>query len=291
MILVVGSTGLLGSMIIAKLVQDGQEVRALVRSSAARDAVTSAGATAVMGDLKDLASLRVACAGAEAVVTTANSSARGGDDTVESVDRRGNQNLVDAAASSAVRHVVLVSALGASPHHPLPFLQAKGEAEEHLRASGMAWTVLQPNLFMDGLPMLVVGLPALSGEPVVLVGEGLRRHSMVAARDVAAYAVASLTHPGAAAQTLRIGGPEAVTWHDVVHAFQQSLGRALDIRSVPLGQPVPGVPDMAMGLLASLEGYDSPVDSSVIAETYGVTPTTLTQFVHEHVVGTRRALS
>jgi hypothetical protein len=42
--------------------------------------------------------------------------------------------------------------------------------------SGMAWTVIQPNLYMDKLPLAAVGGPALAGQPVTLVGEGRRRH-------------------------------------------------------------------------------------------------------------------
>jgi NADH dehydrogenase len=87
---------------------------------------------------------------------------------------------------------VFISAFGASLDHPMPLLRAKGLAEEQLRASGMTWTALQPNMFMETSPLAVVGGPALAGRPVTLIGEGLRRHSFVALRDVAAYAVAVL---------------------------------------------------------------------------------------------------
>jgi hypothetical protein len=74
----------------------------------------------------------------------------------------------------------------------MPFLKAKGQTEQRLRTSGMTWTVLQPNLYMDTWIPAVVG-PALAGQPVTLVGKGLRQHSMVAARDVASYAVRGST--------------------------------------------------------------------------------------------------
>lgn len=290
MILVVGATGQLGRMIVEALLDSGRDVRALVRSRAAHEALTAAGATATTGDLKDPESLRAACSGVEAVITTANSSARGGADTVESVDRWGNRNLVNAAVSAGVGHFVFVSALGASADHPMPFLRAKAETEEHLQASGMAWTVLQPNLYMDKLPMAVVGEPAVAGRPIVLVGEARRRHSIVAARDVAGYAVAALDHPGARGQTLMIGGPEPVTWHDVVEAFQHELGRTLGVQTIPADQPVPGMPEMVLQLLAGLETYDSPLDTIDLATTYGVTPTTLSRFAHDYVAQARQAV-
>lgn len=216
----------------------------------------------------------------DAVVTAANSTVRGGDDTVESVDRVGNRNLIDAAAIEGVRRFVFISALGASSDHPMPLLQAKGETEQHLRASGMAWTVLQPNMFLDKLPMAVVGGPALAGQPVALVGEGRRRHSLVAMRDVAAYAVAALEQPQAQGQALVIGGPEPVSWQEIIAAFAKELGRQIPVRTVPPGQPVPGMPDFMLGLLSALETHDSPIDSSALAAAYGITPTTLADFVH-----------
>lgn len=183
MILVVGATGQLGGTIAQMLLDRERPVRILVRPGSAYSDLVAGGAEAVIGDLKDPASLVSACQGVHAVITTANATARGGDDTIESVDRVGNRNLVDAATAAGVDIFVFVSALGASPNHPMELLRAKGETEQHLRDSAMAWTVLQPNMFLDKLPMAVVGGPALAGQPVTLVGEARRVHSMVAMRD------------------------------------------------------------------------------------------------------------
>jgi len=283
MILVAGATGQLGQLIAHKLLARGESVRILVRDGSNYEALVAAGAEPVRGDLKDPDSLRAACRGVAALVTTANATARGGEDTIESVDRAGNRNLIDAAGTESVRHVVFVSSLGAAPDHPMPLLRAKGEAEQQLRDSGMAWTVLQPNLFLDKLPMAVVGGPALAGQPITLIGEGRRRHSMIAMRDAAAYAVAALETPKSEEQTLVIGGPRPLSWHDIVTEFEEVLGTPLPVRTVPIGQPVPGMPDFLSDLLTALEAYDSPIDSSALASTYGVTPTRLGDFVRDFV--------
>lgn len=241
------------------------------------------GTEIAVGDLKDPESLAAACRGVSVVVTTANSVGRAGADTIESVDRRGNQDLVEAAAAAGVRRFVFTSALGASPDSPLPFLRAKAETEQHLRASGMEWTILQPNLFMDTWVPAVVGGPALEGKPVTIVGEGHRRHSFVAARDVAAYAVAALDHPQAAGRELVIGGPQPLSWQDVVRTFEAALGREVPTRSVPLGTSVPGLPDAVSGVLTALETYDSPLDMTVLSRTFGVPPSTLGDFVRDFV--------
>ncbi|HEV2769767.1 MAG TPA: SDR family oxidoreductase [Solirubrobacteraceae bacterium] len=289
MILVVGATGQLGGLIARMLLDRRQPVRILVRNGSSCDALAAAGAEAVTGDLKDPDSLAAACAGADAIVTTANSIGRGGEDTIESVDRVGNRNLVDASVAAGVNRYVLISSLGADAQSPSPFLRAKGETEERLRDSGMAWTVLQPNVFMDILIPALVGYPTLANQPVTLVGEARRRHSFVARRDVAAYAVAALGRQEAEGQTLPIAGPEPVTWRDIVATFERELGRDLPVHTIAPGESVPGLPEMASQLLATLETYDSPLDITEIADTYGVRPTTLADFVRDLIAADRVA--
>ena len=283
MILVAGATGDLGSQIVRNLLDRGERVRVLVRPDSDCDGLVAAGAQPTVGDFKDPASLAAACRGVTAVITTATATARGGGDTIETVDHAGNTNLIDAAAAAGVGRFVFVSSLGADAAHPLPLLRAKGEAEQRLRASTMTWTVLQPNLYMDKLPMMVVGGPALAGHPVTLIGEGRRLHSIVAVRDVAAYAVESLHHPAASRQTLVIGGPQPVSWRDIVATFSAELGREIPVRYTPLGEPAAELPDFAVDLLSALETYDSPIDSSALATTYGVVPTPLAAFVRDRV--------
>ena len=129
------------------------------------------------------------------------------EDTIESVDQLGTINLIQAAAAAGVRRFVYISALGADPDHPMPLLRAKGLVEHQLTISGMGWTVLQPNSNMDTWIPLIVGGPALRGNPITLVGDGRRRHSMVAMRDVAAYAAAALYHPETLDKTFTVVGP------------------------------------------------------------------------------------
>lgn len=283
MILVVGASGQLGGLIAQNLVDHGFQVRILVRDGSSYGALAAAGAEPVSGDLKDPGSLLAACAGVDTIVTTANSSARGGEDTVESVDRLGNRNLIEAAARAGVGRFVFVSNLGASPDSPNPFMAAKGETEQLLRSSGMSWTILQPNLFMDKLPVLVVGVPALTGRPVTLVGEGRRVHSLVAMNDVAQYVRAAVEHPERDGQVLVIGGPEPVSWRDVVAAFERELGRPIPVHSVPPGQPIDGMPDLLTGFLALLETYDSRLDTGELSARYGVVPTALQAWVRNFV--------
>jgi uncharacterized protein YbjT (DUF2867 family) len=273
MILVAGATGLLGGMIARRLLEQGREVRVLVRPGSDHGALVEAGAEAVFGDLKDPASLEQACAGVDTVVTTANSAARGGDDTVETVELRGNRNLIDAARAAGVRHFVFTSALGASEESPVPFLAAKAAAERHLRESGLSYTILVPNVFMEiWFPMLVAG-PVQAGQPVALYGEARRKHTFVSVSDVAAFAVAAVDHPSAVGRSIPIGGPAALSWRDVVVLFERVLGREIPVRSLGPGESLPGLPPTVSQIAAGFETYDSPLETTETAATFGVTLT------------------
>ena len=208
---------------------------------------------------------------------------RGGEDNPESVDLEGNQNLIEAARDAGVEHFVFVSLLGADPDHPVPFMRGKGQSESALRESGMGYTILAPTAFMEFWPAMVVGMPALQGRPVVLVGEGRRRHSFVSNRDVAAFAVAAVDHPAARNQHVAIGGPEPLTWREVVATYERVLGKSVPVEFVAMGEPVPGLPDPMPEMLAGMETYDSVVEMKEISRTFDVELTTLETFVREQV--------
>jgi hypothetical protein len=87
--------------------------------------------------------------------------------------------------------------------------------------------------------------------------------------------------------TLVIGGPEPVTWRDVVAALESELGRDIELRTVSPGEPVPGLPENVAQLLATFDTFDSPVDMSEMTRTYGVQPTRLQDYVAALAASTR----
>lgn len=285
MILIVGATGRLGGQIVQRLLADGRKVRVLVRPQSDYGSLVQAGAEPVVGDLKDPASLHAACEGIEAVVTTANAAGRGGEDTFQTVDDEGNHNLINAAVQAGVERFTFTSVLGSDPNSPAPLLRAKGITEERLRASGMTFTVTQADVHMDMLIPLVVDLPLSQGEPVRVVGEGRRKHSFVAQQDVAAFTVAALDHPAARNSTIVIGGPEPLSWRDIVGAVERELGRPIRLETIPVGQRLPGVPDFVTDLVTALEMYDTPLDMRETTSIYRVDPTSLTSWVRQRFAG------
>ena len=279
MILVAGATGMVGGMIVDGLLARGKRVRALVRSAKSAEIFQARGVDAALGDFKDRASLDRACAGAEVVITTANSASRGGSDTPESVEEQGNCNLIDAARAAGVRQFVFVSALGSDLNSPVPLLRGKAIAEQYLRESGLTHTILMPNLYLEIWCPNIIGRAAQAGQPVTLIGEGRRRHSMISAQDVAAFAVAAAGNEQAHNRVLVLGGPEAVSWHDVIAAHERVQGRPIEVRYLPLGGVLPGLPDFVSGFMNLLETYDSVIPMGSLAEEFGVSQVTVDECI------------
>lgn len=287
MILVVGSTGRVGGMITRMLLGQDRPLRILVRPGSDYHAFVAAGAEPTLGDLKDPASLAAACRGVDVVITTASAGERGGSDTPQTVDLEGNQNLIEAARAAGVRQFIFLSALIATPDIPVPVPRAKALTEATLRASGLTYTIVAANGIADVMFPLVVGYPLSLGKPVTLVGESHRRHSFIAARDVAAFVTAAIDHPSALNRRIEIGGPEAVSWRDVVAAYERVLGRPIPVQWIPIGEllpdlpPAPGLTELVSGLMTALETFDTPLDMTALARTFGVRPTTIDELVTE----------
>ena len=278
LILVVGATGDLGGLITRRLLSKGKSVRVLVRPHSSFQPLIEAGAQAIFGDLKDRNSLDSACKDIDVIITTATSAKRGGADTVETVDRNGNRNLIDAAKQAGVKQFIFVSANIAYPDSPIPLMAAKAATEDYLNATGIRYTIVAPDAFMQVWVAMVVGLPAVSGKAVTFVGSGKRRHSFISDADVANFVIASIYNEKALNQRLVIGGPEALSFIDAVRVFERALNRKITVQSVAVGQSIPGFPDAMVQIISGFDMYDSVVEMSETSKTFGVRLTSLEDF-------------
>lgn len=276
--LVAGATGDLGGAIARTLLKKGESVRVLVRPPSNYQPLIEAGAQAIFGDLKNRESLDPACKNVKILITTANSAKRGGDDNPRTVDLEGNRKLIDAAKAAGVKQFIFVSISGVPPGIHIPLLDAKIATEEYLRKSGMDYTIIAPDAFMDFWVALVVGMPALTGKIVTLVGSGNSKHSFIFTGDIVKFIVASLDNPKAINQKLRMGGPEALSYREVVAVFERVMGRKIPVQTVAFGQPIPGLPDPVTQFLGANETHDSIIDTAETARTFGVRLTSLEEF-------------
>lgn len=294
-ILVVGATGALGRKITRMLIGLKKPVRCLVRTQSNFQPLVAAGAQTVIGDIKDRQSLEPACRGIDTVITTANSMLRNEPDNPQTVDLEGNRNLIDAAKTAGAKQFIFVSAAVADPNSPVPFLQAKGKTEEYLRISGLAHTILAPNAFMDFWIANAVGLPAIKGQPVFIVGEGRRKHSFVSDVDVAKIAVASIDNPQSFNQRLVIGGPKPVSLLDTIAVYEHLLGRKITVEHVAPMQPVPAFSEGSLApfsrnlipVFASFEMFDSPMDMTEITKKFNIGLMSIEEFAKNMVAGSK----
>ena len=235
MILVAGSTGVLGFEICRRLRERDMGVRALVRSTSSPekvDALKKLGAEIVTGDVKDPASLDAACKGADTVISTvtAVTTAKPGD-SFEATDGAGTINLIDAAKRANVQQFVFVS-FDTDDVPDAPLVKAKRDAERHLRESGIDYTILQPSLFMESwLGPMLFGDPATATARVY--GEREIKFRYVAVADVAEVAVQSIDNPKARNTSIPFGGPEALSQREAVHVFEEVFDRPFAVAEVP----------------------------------------------------------
>lgn len=233
--LVVGATGLVGQEICRQLRDAGRSVRALVRQTSdpvKRAGLEKLGVELIEGDLKDPSSLARACEGVQSVVSTASSTlSRQAGDSIESVDREGQLSLVEAARKAGVEHFVFVS-FRDNPRIQFPLTIAKRAVERALKASGMAYTILQASYFMEVWLTPALGFDAANGK-VRLYGDGSRPISWISYRDVAHAAAAAVSEPAARNMVVELGGPQALSPREVVRMFEAAGAGEIATESVP----------------------------------------------------------
>jgi uncharacterized protein YbjT (DUF2867 family) len=260
--LVVGATGFLGSDICRLLVEKGQSVRALVRTTSdpgKKEALQRLGVELVEGDLKDPASLAAACEGVTAVISTASVTiSRQPGDSIQAVDLDGQLNLLEAAKAANASHFVYVSYSG-NIDVDCALKTAKRTVEQAVQESGLTYTILRPSSFMEVWLSPIVGFDAANGN-VTVYGTGEKKISWIALHDVTQFAVASLTNPAAKNAVIELGGPESLSPLEVVHIFESVSGKTFTVQHVP-----------AEALQAQLDTATDPIQQTFAALMLAVT--------------------
>ena len=155
----------------------------------------------------------------QSVISTASSTlTRQSGDSIETVDRRGQLALVEAARAAGVEHFVFVS-FRDNPSIRYPLTEAKREVEEALKKSGMGYTILQASYFMEVWLTPALGFDAANGK-VRIYGEGSQPISWISYKDVAHAAAAAVGEPAARNRVVELGGPQALSPREVVRMFE-----------------------------------------------------------------------
>lgn len=294
MILVVGSTGSVGTSVVRRLAGKGKKVTALVRDPASEKArvLEKAGAKLVTGDLKEPATLERALEGVDTVICTASSTmSRQEGDSLETVDGKGVQTLIDVAERKGARRFIFVSFSRNLPAD-FPLGEYKRAAEKRLEASRLDYTILLPSYFPETWLSPAVGFDVASGK-VRIYGDGKAKGSYISLEDVAAAVVASLDNPGASRKAIPIGGPRAYSQLEAVELVERATGRKLErehmtTEQIKAARAVAADPMSAsfLGLFAGLaHGDEIPTDWT---RTLGVQPTSLEDWVPKNFAAPAR---
>lgn len=237
MILIIGATGMVGSEICRLLRGSNKSVRAMVRDTTApekRDALEKLGVQIVKGDLRNRSTFGPALNDVSAVITTVSSvpfTYVPGENDIDKVDREGMLNLIDAACDAGIQHFVYTSFSG-DIDADFPLRNAKRKVEEHLKNSGMNYTILRPGYLMEVWLSPAVGFNFEEGK-VQLCGDGTQSVSYISISDVARFAAESLENPAAHHAVLELGGPDKVTQLEAVKIFESASGKEFEVQSIP----------------------------------------------------------
>jgi len=221
MILVTGANGSNGTEIVKRLSGTGVAVRAMVRTPREQGKGILPGVEIATADFDQPESIRRALEGVDRAFLVTNSSER-----VEEQQLR----FVQLALESGVRHIVYLSQLHASKDSPVRFLRYHAVVEEAISSSGMAYTHLRPNLYMQGL---IAFRASIASEGRFFAPAGEARVSIVDVRDIAAVTTAALTSNSHEGKVYDVTGPEALTHTEIAVHLSEALSKQITFTDIP----------------------------------------------------------
>jgi uncharacterized protein YbjT (DUF2867 family) len=260
-ILITGSTGTVGTEIRRQLLEKKVPFRALVHSESKIPLVVGVGVEAAVGDFDRPETLRGALRGIERMFLVSGSD-------LKQVERE--KRMVDLAKAEGVKHVVMLSVMGAALDSAVSLVRWHAQIEKHLENSGLTYTHLRPNYFMQNL---LRSAPGMLEQGVFYGSVGESHISMIDATDIASVAVRCLLLTGCENKMYELTGPEAISMADVATEVSKVLGRSVSYVNVPfeesrkamLGAGMPAwYTDALLDLNRSfLEGFGSKVTQAV----------------------------
>jgi uncharacterized protein YbjT (DUF2867 family) len=221
-ILITGATGNVGTELTEQLARQKVPFRRMVRATKdTKLAADSEFAETVLGDFNDEETVAETLQGIERAFLLTNSSEQA--ETQQS-------KFVEAAKRAGVKHIVKLSQWAADADSPVRFLRYHAAVEQKIRDSGIAYTFLRPNLFMQGL----LGFRETiikQGKFFAAIGEA--KISAVDVRDIAMVAAAALTENGHEGKIYNLTGPEALSHQEMAEKLSAVINRLVNFVDVP----------------------------------------------------------
>jgi NADH dehydrogenase len=233
-ILLTGATGTVGSALLRRLTAAGEPVRCLVRDPR-RLGDQRVRVQIALGDLADPPSFRNALRGVGTVVHLAASIRDQPGGSIEELNAVATLRLVRAAERSGARRFLFFSAMGAGHHSRTRFFRAKALAQEAVQASRLETMVFRPSIvYTPGDPWLTL-LERFSYLPALPIsGSGRARYQPIWAEDVADCVVSALRATGPRRRAFELGGPDTLSYDEIVREALTAVGRRRPLLHLPL---------------------------------------------------------
>ncbi len=281
MILLNGITGKSGGATANALLEKGAKLRALVRDSSKAADYASKGVEIVQGDLGDSASVDTALRGCDkAVLILPNSQEQ------EELEVA----FINAAAKSGIKHFVKLSSPEAVRGTTSPIPLAHIAAEDALMESGMGWTIVRPNFFMQN----VIGYGAAAketGKISLPMGKGTA--ALTDCNDVGAFIAEVLTTDGHLSKSYDFSGPELLNFDQIAQCFGEVLGREVVYEDCDPGEYKKAISqffrsdwhsDAVARLFAEIADGTTPGEvNDTFQKVVGREPMPFTEFLRQHL--------
>ncbi len=234
-ILVTGGTGYVGPRLVQKLVEQGRDVRLLVRDEAAARRQFPHGVAFAQGDVAEAETLPAALADVDTVIHLVAIIRERGDRTFENVNYQGTVRVVDAEKAAGVRRHLQMSALGALPDPNFPYHDTKYRAEQYVKASGLDGTIFRPSIIFGPGDQFFSTLARMAKLPVpfVLPDGGVAKFQPVWLWDVVDSFIKALDDPATVGATYELGGPEIMSYKEMIGVLMDVTGKHRPMLSLP----------------------------------------------------------
>ena len=229
-ILVVGATGTVGRQVVRKALDEGYEVRCIVRPRQnPADFLRDWGASTVKADLTDPSSLPAALVGVHTVIDC--STARP-EESTNKVDWEGKVALIQSAQAMGIQRYIFFSILHCDRHPEVPLMNIKHCTEQFLASSGLKYTTFRLCGYMQAL-IGNYAVPILEEKPVWSTSDDSRTAYMDT-QDVARLVMASLRSDEAIGKTLPLAGPKAYTTQEIISLCEKMADCDAEVQNVPV---------------------------------------------------------
>jgi uncharacterized protein YbjT (DUF2867 family) len=223
-ILLLGSTGFFGRGVAHRLIDDGHELRVLVRDPLKAAAFKVRGAQVVIGDALDPQALNTAAKGVDHIISLV-AVRRNRPQSYLAVNIDGPRLLGEAAKATGAKTVVFVSDIGARLDPQFRYLTSRWMGEQELAKTGVAGTILRFSFVLAAEGGIVdLFERAIIGPFAVIPGSGQAQFQPILREDAARCVVESITRPDMLGKIIDLGGPEAVTYDSMFDWFLTARG-------------------------------------------------------------------